>query len=122
MTKRGRPQKYDAVEMAKKANQYAVDSKLPIVAEFAHEQGITRVYLYELAQRNPKSGLSDAIKNITEHKEIVLEKGALLNKLNPTMAIFSLKQLGWKDKPDETGDSDTLKKAKEILGGVTSAI
>ena len=34
-------------------------------------------------------------------KEANLEKGALTGKLNTNMAIFSLKQLGWKNNNEE---------------------
>jgi hypothetical protein len=48
------------------------------------------------ADKNPE--LFDTIKKITEAKEVMLEKGALVGVFNSSMAIFSLKQVGWKDK------------------------
>jgi len=100
----GRPKKVDPRELAKNAYFYAENCMLPIVAEFAHQNGITRQYLYELADNEKAKGfddLSDAIKMISETKEIVLEKGALVGEFQANMAIFSLKQLGWRDKQEQ---------------------
>lgn len=80
---------------------YIADADPPIVAEYAHANGITRQYLYELAATAKKRGdprLSDAIKMLSEAKEIALERGGLSGHFSPSMAIFSLKQLGWTDK------------------------
>ena len=44
---------------------------------------------------------STLLKKCIAKKEANLEKGALTGKLNPSMAIFSLKQLGWRDKKEE---------------------
>lgn len=99
----GRPRKVDPDELAKLALEYAFSCPFPIVAEFAHQNGITREYLYELAANEKAKGneqLSYGIKMISEQKEIVLEKGGLSGTLQPTLAIFSLKQLGWKDKQE----------------------
>ena len=42
--------------------------------------------------------LSYAIKRLMLKKEAQLEKLALKGKIDKTMAIFSLKQIGWRDK------------------------
>jgi hypothetical protein len=48
-----------------------------------------------------KAKFSDTIKKIDEELENRLFKFALINKVNPTMAIFSLKNnFGWKDKTE----------------------
>jgi hypothetical protein len=48
-----------------------------------------------------KSRFSDTIKKIDEELENRLFKFALVNKVNATMAIFSLKNnFGWKDKTE----------------------
>lgn len=48
-----------------------------------------------------KAKLSDTLKKIDEELENRLFKLALVNKVNPTMAIFSLKNnFGWKDKTE----------------------
>ena len=53
---------------------------------------IERQYLYD------NQMFSTLLKKCIAKKEANLEKGALTGKLNPSMAIFSLKQIGWKDK------------------------
>ena len=72
--------------------KYIDNTTLPIIAEFAYMNEIDRNYLYDNAI------FSTLLKRCIAKKEANLEKGALTGKLNPSMAIFSLKQLGWKDK------------------------
>ena len=72
--------------------KYIDNTTLPIIAEFAYMNEIDRNYLYDNAI------FSTLLKRCIAKKEANLEKGALTGKLNPTMAIFSLKQIGWKDK------------------------
>lgn len=115
-----RPKKIDVTKLILAAYDYAEHTEIPIVAEFAHLQHVSRSRLYDLASNNAE--LSDAIKYITECKEIALEKGGLGGKYSQTMAIFSLKQLGWKDRVEHTEDIKHLKAVKEILDGVDSAI
>lgn len=93
--------------------KYIEEAEPPIVAEYAHLHGITRCYLYQLAEKNPD--ISNTIKRISEAKEVKLEKNALNGKYQHTMAIFSLKQLGWKDAQDIT-DEKALQKLDDILG------
>jgi hypothetical protein len=72
--------------------KYIDNTTLPIIAEFAYMNEIDRNYLYDNAI------FSTLLKRCIAKKEANLEKGALTGKLNPSMAIFSLKQIGWKDK------------------------
>lgn len=75
-------------------DEYIDKNEIPIVAEFAYLHNIRKATLYE------KEELAYSIKRLTEKKEAQLEKGALGGLLNSTMAIFSLKQLGWRDKQE----------------------
>lgn len=77
---------------------YTEATEIPIFAEFCYQFGHGRQYLYDLSKDN--ENLSDAIKNCVMKKEAQLEAKGLRNEINPTMAIFSLKQLGWRDKQD----------------------
>ena len=43
-----------------------------------------------------------------------MEKNALNGKYNSTMAVFSLKQLGWRDRMEYT-DTSALDKLDQIL-------
>lgn len=107
MSKRGRPRKVNIKNLINGVDEYIASTPLPIVAEYALQNGITRQYLYELADKEKSEGrneLSDAIKRIADTKAIALEKGALIGKFSASMAIFSLKQLGWKDRPEEKNE------------------
>jgi predicted CopG family antitoxin len=93
----GRPKEWtderisEALSALKK---YIEETEIPIIAEFAFNYNIRRQLLYELPE------FSDTIKALIEKKEANLERGALTGKINVTMAIFSLKQNGWRDKQE----------------------
>jgi hypothetical protein len=88
---RSRTQTQDE-QLFDKFKKYIDNTTLPIIAEFAYMNEIDRNYLYDNAI------FSTLLKRCIAKKEANLEKGALTGKLNPSMAIFSLKQIGWKDK------------------------
>lgn len=90
------PVKYDREKIAKDLLEYTRKTDIPIVAEFCYEQGLRRDYLYQMSWETPV--LANSIKLCILKKEFMLEKLALQNKVNTTMAIFSLKQIGWRDK------------------------
>jgi len=95
--KTGAPIKYTAAVLKKiiaKMEAYIESEQIPIVAEFAYKNNFGRQMLYEHKE------LSDTIKKLIAKKEANLEKMGLVGVINPTMAIFSLKQLGWRDKQD----------------------
>lgn len=92
----GRPRKWDRHELYDDLMQYIEKTDIPILAEFAYKTGITRDLLYEMPE------LSDAIKACAAKKEAALESKALKGDVNCTMAIFSLKQLGWTDRNEQT--------------------
>jgi len=118
---KGRPPKVKINDIIAAVGPYLEDADPPIVAEFAHQQGITRQYLYELAATAKKRGdarLSDAIKMLSEAKEIKLERGGLSGRYSPSVAIFSLKQLGWSDK----GPADDAAEVEREVDPLTAAI
>lgn len=86
-----RPREWDRAELREALLQYVESTDIPIVAEFAYQNGLHRQQLYDMEE------LSDALKACTSKKEAALERQALAGDVNVTMAIFSLKQLGWKD-------------------------
>lgn len=128
---KGRPPKVKVDDILAAVDPYLKTAKPPIVAEFAHSLGITREYLYELAATRKKKGdprLSYAIKWISEAKEIDLERGGLSGDYAQSVAIFSLKQLGWSDKgpaeeaaEDERTDDPLSAALREIAKGHTGA-
>lgn len=98
----GRPRVHDRNAILVAFDHYIAETDIPIVAEFAAQQGLSRQFLYDNEE------FDDAIKRCTCKKEGALERKALEGTVNCTMAIFSLKQLGWTDKVDTTlkGDKD----------------
>lgn len=112
-----RPRKLDYQTLIDDADAYIASADPPILAEYAHLHGITRCYLYQLAEAEKNAGrpeLSNTIKKISEAKEYILEKNALNGKYNATMSVFSLKQLGWKDHIEYV-DNNALDKLDQIL-------
>lgn len=103
-----RPQKVTDKQLIKAVDDYLNECEqkdiVPIIKEFALKNGISYNRLCERYQENEE--LSSAIKKIGSTKEIVLERGALTGKYNSTMAIFSLKQMGWRDKKEEVADNE----------------
>lgn len=87
----GAPKQHDVAAMAAAFLAYIENTNVPIATEFAYSQGLHREQLYQIPE------LSYALKLCMTKKECQLEKGALTGELTPSMAIFSLKQMGWKD-------------------------
>lgn len=104
MSNAGRPKVYNKKEIQailEKLNEYIDNTKIPIVAEFAYQNDIRRAALYEQPE------LAYAIKKLIDKKEAELERKGL--ETNNSMAIFSLKQLGWKDRQDITSNDEPIK-------------
>jgi hypothetical protein len=100
----GRPRSYDGndIERIKALLElYIEKSDIPIIAEFAYMNDIPRQTFYDYPE------FSTLLKKSMDKKESNLEKLGLIGEVNSTMAIFSLKQLGWRDKQET-----------EITGGV----
>lgn len=81
-------------EIRQAIEEYTEKTAIPILAEFSYTYGVLRQELYKHEE------LSDAIKDLMSKKEFQLEKMAMTNKINSTFAIFSLKQMGWRDKQE----------------------
>ncbi|MCF8012481.1 MAG: DNA-packaging protein [Clostridiales bacterium] len=93
----GRPTKYTKEKLKDiqaTLERYIENTEIPILSEFAYQNKIPRQKLYEFEI------LNDTIKTLIDKKEAQLERKALKNEINNTMAIFSLKQLGWKDRQE----------------------
>ncbi len=104
-SKRGRPVSVwtpeHLKEVEKKIIKYTDETDCPIIAEFAYQSNILREQLYQYPE------LTYSIKRLINKKETYLERYGL--EKNNTMAIFSLKQLGWKDNQDsETTQSQKI--------------
>lgn len=107
-------EKYDIPKMVKIVNEYTKNTELPILAECLLLNNWSETRFREWASRS--EDLTNAVKNLKRKKEIVLEKGGLTGKYDKTMAIFSLKQLGWKDRveQDNTINSNSQMEVKIV--------
>lgn len=76
------------------SGEYA--NPVPSVSEFAFQKHINRQRLYEFEE------FSDALELCKSKRERDLEMGGLSGAFPPAMAIFGLKQLGWKDTQEST--------------------
>ena len=108
----GRPagEKYKPAHMIKKIDEYIEKTSkgLPILKECCLLNNWDYDYVMKL-QRNDDE-LRQSIKRLLYQKEVNLEKGALKGTFSTTMAIFSLKQLGWRDQleVEASGTIETL--------------
>ena len=92
-----RPVEYTKEELEKiriKMEEYISSTDIPVLAEFAYKNNIRRATLYE------HDALTYTREKMKDKKMAQLEIKGLNNEVNPTMAIFSLKQLGWTDKQE----------------------
>ena len=133
----GRPKKpkYKTKFMVKKIQEYVDDCnvdgshflpngqrkpiQVPILKECCLKNGWNYDWVMQMQRDNEE--LQDAVHVLLGWKEIILEKGMLTGVFRPGAAIFSLKQLGWKDSQDitlqkqETVEDDELTKALEDI-------
>lgn len=111
-----RPREWDRAALLEALLNYVEETEIPIVAQFAYTHGINRQRLYEWDE------LADAIKACTTKKEAQLEALALANKINCSMAIFSLKQLGWKDTHEQTHRGDAGGPIKIVISSMDAKL
>lgn len=102
LRKDGTP-KYDIPAMAAAIRLYTnqcleATKGFPILKECCILNDWEYDYVRQLAMEHAE--LSTAIKRLLDQKEICLEKLGACGLIHKSMAIFSLKQLGWTDKVD----------------------
>jgi hypothetical protein len=91
--------------------RYIKTSEYPTVPDFCRLQGLSKQRLYEWAR--DKNGnidtkdkyplgeyFQDCINRMNSIQEQFVEKNALQGRISPAFAIFKLKQLGWRDTPE----------------------
>ena len=93
--------------------------------QIAHNMGIAYSTLREW--KKSQLAISAALKKGKEVVDFEVENALLKSALegNTTAQIFWLKNRKpdrWRDKPEIPGDVEALKKAKELLEGIPSAI
>ena len=93
--------------------------RIPIMKECCLKNGWNPIYVDELAREDEE--LSQAIKTLISWKEVLLEQGMLYGTIKHGAAIFSLKQLGWRDnsvvtfnKGEDVEDDELTKSLEEI--------
>lgn len=118
-----RPRKESDKKLIEDAWEYLREceenDEIPQVLRFAHRHNMTKNGLYYRANQNLE--LLTTINRIIEAKQLVLEEGALTGKFNSTMSVFSLKQLGWKDKVEdaEAEESDSgIVEIPSVVGNI----
>ena len=107
----GRPRNYtneEVKDIFNRLEKYINETDIPIIAEFAYLNDIPRTTFYDYDE------FSTLIKKLIDKKESQLEKMGLYGEVEKTMAIFSLKQLGWRDKPKDDED-DNLQEAFKAI-------
>lgn len=99
-----RQPKYEKEYIIDKLEEYIEETELPIFKEVCYLNNWCDDYIYQLSLKD--EDIARTIKKLRQKKESELERGGLTGKYSHTMAIFSLKQLGWKDRVElDTKDS-----------------
>jgi len=91
-----RPRQHDRESLARAFERYVTETPVPVIAEFASQHGVPRFLLYDWPE------FSTLLKLCIDKKESALERGMLSGQLNTAGCIFSLKQLGWSDRVEQT--------------------
>lgn len=108
----GRPPKYTKKirkQLLIEFDEFINKETIPILAEFAYKHEVPKQTFYDWDE------FSNLLKKCMAKKEANLEKGVLAGHLNSSMGIFSLKQLGWRDRTEleHTGEvKHTISMAK----------
>lgn len=115
---RGQTSKYNIAHMIKIIREYTDDSDLPILKECCYQNDWVYDSVMQIQQKH--EDLREEIKRLLMKKEVCLERGVHAGKLKETMAIFTLKQPahGWKDKPKEDEEDNTLNLLSSVLDEV----
>jgi hypothetical protein len=96
----GRPKIYDSNIINKDLKVYMENSEDPYIEEFILQNAFTADTFYRLAKEN--KDLSDTIKRVHAKQLMRTVRKAEAGVINPTFAIFKLKQkcYGWTDKQE----------------------
>jgi hypothetical protein len=95
-----RPVKFNVDDIIQAVNSYIDSTDQPFIQEFCLNYDISDEQL--MRYRNSNDKLSGAIKKLLAKQELYLIREGAANKINPTMAIFRLKQpvFGYTDRQD----------------------
>lgn len=79
--------------------EYTKNTEYPILKEVCFLYNYNYDTVMKMQRDNEE--LMQSIKQLLNKKEAYLEREGIKGTINPTMAVFTLKQLGWRDKPKE---------------------
>jgi len=99
----GRPRQYDRAALLEQFLVYIETTEIPIILEWTSQHGITKNLVYDWPE------FAEALELCSNKKVAALERKALNGEINNAMAIFSLKQHGWRDNLEQTIKSEMQK-------------
>lgn len=91
-------QKYKTENLVALLDKYTNDTDIPILKEVCYQNYLN----YDTIMKYQRTDelLMQSIKRLLDKKESQLERKGLNKEIDRTVAIFSLKQLGWKDRQE----------------------
>lgn len=97
--------RYNISYMVQAIRKYTDATPLPILKECCYQNHWN--YNYFISLQSEHEVLRNAVVDLLTKKEIQLER-FLMSGQNNTAAVFSLKQLGWKDEPNPIIVNNTI--------------
>lgn len=105
--------------LIKDIREYTDNNEYPILKELCYLKDYNYDTVMKMQRDNEE--LMQSIKRLLCKKEAYLEKEGVKGNINSTMAVFSLKQLGWRDKQDDTEEERDIKNAQDIIVKIRKA-
>lgn len=93
---------------------YTATTEYPILKELCYQKHYNYDYIMQLQRDNEE--LSQSIKELLYKKEAYLEREGIKGNIAQTMAVFTLKQLGWRDKIEINNENIQRVKIVDDLG------
>lgn len=107
--------KYQLKNLCKIIDEYTNVTSIPILKEVCYQNDLNYSYVMQMRTKEENVELSNSIKRLLDKKEAQLERLGLTGKIDRGMAIFSLKQLGWKDKPEQEDSIESIVQGMNTL-------
>lgn len=107
--------KYQLKNLCKIIDEYTNETSIPILKEVCYQNNLNYSYVMQMRTKEENVELSNSIKRLLDKKEAQLERLGLTGKIDRGMAIFSLKQLGWKDKPEQEDSIESIVQGMNTL-------
>ncbi|MDR1901762.1 MAG: hypothetical protein LBQ88_05695 [Treponema sp.] len=110
----GRPIKYfyeEKLAYLKKLVEYINTEEYPTMPKFCRMNHISKQRIYEWAKDEHENGdtknkyplgeyFRECVSRMNDTQESFVEENAIKGNINVTFSIFKLKQLGWRDSPE----------------------